>query len=194
MKSVPFWKTRGIFGSTCTLTMRTWRTLKQYLRAVIELFIRPQAPIISRCYCACQCARRRVDVLVDVLLPEPQRMSASSVSLASVGSHSIKILSSENIQRLEHCERLEHASVPLPFWVSKNIKVGVCKKSYETPSGWTQNASCLRHGFTKMCFWNREECTLKKCRFFEISSALIFVVFTTINKMSQGASKICGSG
>ena len=45
----------------------------------------------------------------------------------------------------------------LPFFWVRNIRTGMCKKSYETPCGWTKNACCLRHGFTQMCFLYREK-------------------------------------
>ena len=68
-----------------------------------------------------------------------------------------------------------------PFWRFQNIKVGVCKKSFETPCGWTKNACCLRHGFTKMCFLYKAKCTLQKCIFFRNFEPPHFcTVFSTI--------------
>ena len=56
------------------------------------------------------------------------------------------------------------------------MEVGVYKKSYESPSGPTNNASCLRHGFANMCFLYKEKCTLQNCMFFEISSTLMLAL------------------
>ena len=70
---------------------------------------------------------------------------------------------------------------PFPFFGSKNIKVGVCKKSYETPSGSTKQAGCLRHGFYKNVLLTLGKVHFAKMHIFRNFEPLIFcTVLSTI--------------
>ena len=63
-----------------------------------------------------------------------------------------------------------------PSGESESTKVGVCKNHFKHPVDRPQNACCLRHGFTKMCFLTREKCTSQKCIYFRNFEPLIFAL------------------
>ena len=59
--------------------------------------------------------------------------------------------------------------------VSKNLKAWTYEKSYNSRSGSTNNACCLRHGFSKLCLLYKEKCTSQICIFLPKFWALSFL-------------------